>query len=177
MVYCPKCGKELSSDIKYCDRCGHKISEPFNRVDINIIREYAKNDWLDGVGFGIFILVVASVFLRYSWFLEEFSLWLKTWEFTGPTMVPPILIPPIFYFFILMGAWGILEGIIRIFLNGRLSKGLRDMIGGGFSLGIALILRTYAIGRLSASNILPAFLIVFALIIVVSGIVSGMDNK
>jgi len=177
LVYCPKCGKEQPPDTQYCDRCGQKINEPVNRVRIDLFRDYSKTEWLDGVGFGVFLIVVASVLLRYSWFFDEFSSWLKTWQYTGPTMIPPNLIPPIFYFFVLMGAWGILEGLIRISLGAKLSRGLRNMVGGGFSIGVAFILRTYSLGRLSHSNIFPAFIILFALMIIISGIVTGIDNR
>jgi hypothetical protein len=176
LVYCLKCGKELSLDAQYCDRCGHKVGDQLNTLNIRVGRIYSNTNWLDSVGFGIFLIAVAVVFLRYFWFFDELFRWLKTWELSGPTMLPTILIPPIFYFFILVGTWGILKGLIRISLGDRISKGLRDVVDGGFGLSVAMILRIYSIGRLSASNIFPTFLILFALMLIFSGIVSIIDK-
>lgn len=154
-----------------------KSKEINNRINDRRSYNNSNISWLDSVGFGVFLLIIAFIFLRYPWFIDEFIIWIKNWSIFGPYMAPITLIPPIYNFFILIGIWNILKGLLKIFLGVKILKSFKDIIEGGFDLGIALILRTYYLGKITAPNILSAFLILLGLTIILTGFVSIINEK
>jgi len=179
MVYCPNCGSQQPDDAVYCDRCGHKMSEPANRFDDRwwrYERRYERwerhhaPDYLDGVGFGVFLIAIAWVYLQYPWVWSEFVSWFQSWT-NGPTMLPALLVQPIVLFFLIMGAWGLIEGGLRV-VSGRFGRGIGNAVGGMFCFGIAYMVQLYGQGQLSGSSLLPGFIILIGAAIVVSAIVN-----
>jgi hypothetical protein len=181
MVYCPKCGKELPADAVFCDRCGQKMSEPVvpterweSRFERRMERRFERwenhgPDYLDGVGFGVFLIAVAWVYLQYPWVWEEFTAWFSGW-INGPTMLPLILAEPIVLFFMVMGGWSLIEGTLRV-VSGRVMKGLSNVIGSIGSLAIAYMMRLYGQGEINGSAILPYFIMIIGATIVLSAVV------
>ena len=189
MIYCPKCGKELPDDAAFCDRCGHKMSEsvshtpsrPFEgrwerrwerRMDRfeRMERLDRGPDYLDGVGFGVFIIAIAWVYLQYPWVWDEIMAWLRTWT-TGPMMLPLILAHPIFIFFVVMSAWGIIEGGLRM-ASGRVIRGLGNIVSALGSFAIAYMIQLFGQGSMSGSALLPGFIIIIGSSILLSAIVN-----
>jgi hypothetical protein len=182
MIYCPQCGKELQDDAAFCDRCGHKMGEPVSPADgrwrgwradriERRVERATRTDYLDGVGFGVFIIAVAWVYLQYPWVGTELVAWFQTWV-NGPTYLPVILVEPIFLFFIIMGVWGIAEGGLRM-ISGRISRGLGNVVSGLGNLAIAYLIRSYGQGLIGASGLLPGFVIIIGASIVLSAILSS----
>lgn len=183
MIYCPKCGKELPDDAAFCDRCGHKIGEPVgpfegrwrswytHRVESRLERASRGPDYLDGVGFGVFLITVAWVYLQYPWVTQEIIAWFHTWV-NGPTILPVILAEPIVLFFLIMGFWGLAEGGLRM-ISGRVTRGLGNIVGALGSFAIAYMVRSYGQGLIDGSSLLPGFIIIIGASIVLSAIVSS----
>jgi hypothetical protein len=181
MVYCPKCGKELPTDAVFCDRCGQKMSEPVAQIDKwegkferRIERRFERwdhhgPDYLDGVGFGVFLIAVAWVYLQFPWVWEELTAWFRGWV-SGPTMFPVILAEQIVLFFIVMGGWGLIEGALRV-ISGRVMKGFSNIIGAIGSLAIAYMIRLYGQGAISGSAILPYFIMIIGATVVLNAVV------
>jgi hypothetical protein len=185
MIYCPKCGKELPDDAAFCDRCGHKMGEPVpptppfegrwerrweRRMD-RIERLDRGPDYLGGVGFGVFLIAIAWVYLQYPWVWDEIVAWFRTWT-AGPTMLPLILAQPIFLFFVIMGAWGILEGGLRM-ASGRVMRGIGNIVSALGNFAIAYMVQLYGQGSISGSALLPGFIIIIGASIVLNAIVNS----
>jgi hypothetical protein len=128
-------------------------------------------DYLDGVGFGVFLIVVAWVYLQYPWVWDAIVAWFRTWT-NGPTMLPLILSQPIFLFFAMMGVWGILEGGLRM-VSGRVMRGLGNVVSALGSFALAYMIQLYGQGSLSGSALLPGFIIIIGASIVLSAIVNS----
>ncbi len=182
MIYCPRCGEELPDDAAFCDRCGQKIGEPVGSPDGRWGGRHARRverrleradraDYLGGVGFGVFLIAVAWVYLQYPWVTTEFVAWFQRWV-NGPTALPVILVEPIFLFFIIMGVWGLVEGGLRM-ISGRISRGLGNVVGALGSFAFAYLIRSYGQGLIDASGLLPAFIIIVGASIALSAVVSS----
>ena len=128
-------------------------------------------DYLDGVGFGVFLIAIAWVYIQYPWVWGEIAAWFRGWV-NGPTVLPLILTEPIFLFFVIMSAWGLVEGALRM-VSGRVAKGLGNIVGaiGGFA--VAYLIRLYGQGAISGTNLLPSFIIIIGASIVLIAIVSS----
>ncbi len=187
MVYCPKCGKALPGDAIFCDRCGQKMDESVSPFERRWRPRYPGrlewfersdrgSDYLDGVGFGVFLIAVAWVYLQYPWVWEEVVVWFRSWV-NGPTLLPIILTEPIFLFFVITSAWGLFEGTLRM-VSGRVAKGLGNVVGaiGGFTL--AYIIRLYGQGMIVGANLLPSFIIIIiGASIVLSAVVGSFSGS
>jgi hypothetical protein len=184
MVYCPKCGKELPVEAVYCDRCGQKIDEAASPFEERLKRRYERRfeqferfdrgpDYLDGVGFGVFLIAIAWVYLQYPWVWEEIVAWFSGWV-KGPTVLPLILTEPVFLFFVIMSTWGLVEGTLRI-VSGRVSKGLGNMVGAISGFAVAYLIRLYGQGAIIGTNLIPCFIIIIGASIVLSAIVNSFS--
>ena len=180
--YCPKCGKELPVDAVFCDRCGQKMDESASPFAGRWKHKYKRrseqfeisdrgSDYLDGVGFGVFLIAIAWVYLQYPWVWSEIVVWFRGWV-NGPTVLPLILTEPIFLFFVIMSTWGLVEGALRM-VSGRVAKGLGNIVGaiGGFA--VAYLVRLFGQGAISAAKLLPSFVIIIGASIVLSALVSS----
>jgi hypothetical protein len=182
-VYCPKCGKELPDDAAFCDRCGQKMGEPVtpskrgesrweSRWETRMERRFDRfdrHDYLDGVGFGVFLIGVAWVYLQYPWVWSELTAWFRSWV-NGPNTLPLILAEPIALFFTIMGGWGVVEGAIRM-VSGRFAKGLGNIVGGAGGLAIAYMIRLYGQGVIRGGDLLPYFIMIMGATIILSAVV------
>ena len=184
MVYCPKCGKELPADAAFCDKCGQKMDEPVSPFEGRWSRRFERRmkrrferfdrgpDYLDGVGFGVFLITVAWVYLQFPWVWEEVTAWFRSWV-NGPTMLPVILAEPIVLFFLVMGGWGLIEGALRV-VSGRVMRGVGNVVGALGSLAIAYMVRLYGQGAISGADILPFFIMIIGASVVLSAVVGSI---
>jgi hypothetical protein len=87
-------------------------------------------------------------------------------------MLPLILTEPIFLFFVIMSAWGLVEGALRM-VSGHIVKGIGNVVGaiGGFA--VAYLIRLFGQGAISGANLFPSFVIIIGASIVLSAIVSS----
>jgi hypothetical protein len=188
MIYCPQCGKELPDDAAFCDRCGHKMGEPVppvppfggrweHRFERRMERLKRLDRWdrgpdyLDGVGFGVFLIAIAWVYLQYPWVWGEIVAWFRGWV-NGPTILPVMLAEPLFLFFVIMGTWGILEGGLRM-ASGRAMRGVGNVVGALGSFAIAYMIQLYGQGAIGGDFLLPGFIIIIGASIVLSAIVNS----
>ena len=168
MKHCPRCGKELPDEAEYCTRCGEHVgllgSERRHR--------YASTSWLDGVGFGVFLIAAAWVIIQFPFFWGDLVAWAQTFS-SGITMPPAVLVEPLAVFFTIEGWWGIGQGVIRGVSGGSPSQAVSDIVGGCLWLAFVYVLRGYAAGIISPSFIVPFFIIGIGVSVLVSGLVSG----
>lgn len=187
MVYCPKCGKELPVDAVFCDKCGHKMGEPVQpseelwsgrferRVERRFEVENHGSDYLGGVGFGVFLIAIAWVYIQFPWVWTEITAWFRGWV-NGPTMIPVILVEPVVLFFMVMSVWGLIEGSIRV-ISGRVMKGLMNIVGALSGLAIAYMINLYGQGAISSADILPFLIMIIGASVVLNAIIGAMTRS
>ena len=174
MVSCPRCGKELPEEAVYCDRCGQRLGGqtigPAGEARGRWRRR--EPDYMGGIGFGVFLIVVAWVFLQYpsvgQWFID----WLRGWGTYGPTALPIVLAEPASLFSLAFGGWQILSGFIRWGVGGRHSAAVSDVIGGIFGVSLGYALREYGAGVIAWGSMLPIFIILVGGSILLSALFS-----
>lgn len=132
-------------------------------------QRFDRNDYLDGVGFGVFLIVVAWIYLQYPWVWGELTAWFRSWV-NGPNTLPLILAEPFALFFTIMGGWGIVEGALRM-VSGRFTKGLGNIVGGAGGLVIAYMIRLYGQGAIRSGDLLPYFIMIMGATIILSTII------
>jgi hypothetical protein len=86
-------------------------------------------------------------------------------------MLPLILAHPIFIFFVVMSAWGIIEGGLRM-ASGRVIRGLGNIVSALGSFAIAYMIQLFGQGSMSGSALLPGFIIIIGSSILLSAIVN-----
>ena len=183
LVYCPKCGKELTEKATFCDRCGQRLGEsrstPFfeDRISKRIEKTLDRHgpDYLDGIGFGVFLIAAAWTFLQFPLVFDDLLFWMRTWR-NGLTMLPMVLIEPLVLFFIIMGSWGIIEGAIRI-TSGRIAKGIGNIVSGLGSLALAYLFRSYGNGIIAETAIIPSLVIIIGASVVLSSIFNSIIDR
>jgi hypothetical protein len=87
-------------------------------------------------------------------------------------MLPLILAQPIFLFFVIMGAWGILEGGLRM-ASGRVMRGIGNIVSALGNFAIAYMVQLYGQGSISGSALVPGFIIIIGASIVLNAIVNS----
>ena len=174
MVYCRKCGETLPEDAAYCRRCGERVVlEPRKE---HVFNRNLRTAWIDGLGFGVFLLTVAWMILEYPFFWGEFVSWLMS-LLGGITMIPVSIVEPAAVFLTIMGGWGIVKGVTRGFIGGSYGQAVIDIVSGCLNFFLADLLRRYAVGTVAPSFIIPAFVIFIGLSIIASGLVTGWIDR
>jgi uncharacterized RDD family membrane protein YckC len=73
------------------------------------LREWGERDFLEGIGFGVFLLVVATIAFNYPGIHRVLFSWVRGWGMSGLTPVPGELLPPLYWFYTAMGTWSVIS--------------------------------------------------------------------
>jgi hypothetical protein len=187
-MYCQRCGKELASGAAYCQYCGTKVGE-YSPADWWWERQRwrwerreerrERHDWepIDAAwgavaGVGYLIIIGLMVF----WYPDVLTLvvkYLESWGTYGHPVLPGhALGQAMIFLFASCGVWGIVTSGLRLVLTSRLTKSLRGVVGGLFSLYIAFILGSFYGRALSGAGLVLAFFVGLAAMIVVDSMIS-----
>jgi len=95
--------------------------------------EWGERDILDGVGFIVFLLVVATIALNYPGVHRVLFSWVRGWGVSGLTTVPGELLPPLYWFFTSMVTWSMISAAIKYFSWWNSWYAAQDLVGGVFN--------------------------------------------
>lgn len=123
-----------------------------------LARERRRGDPLGLAGFGVFLIIVATVVLMYPDVFSNIVAWFRTWS-AGPTMIPISLVWPLAWFLAASGVWGLIVAAIRIVGIFSPRNGVSDAFGGIFMLVVAFLLREYAMNLISVNVLWPSIVI------------------
>ena len=117
---------------------------------------------------GVLLIVLASIAINYPQINVVIVNWFRSWTVSGITPIPRVLFVPLYWFFIVMGSWGIFSGLIRYISGWRVWKAPDDVFGGIFSISVAYLVQYYGEGLFGWSVLVAAFFIFLGARIVLS---------
>jgi uncharacterized RDD family membrane protein YckC len=124
------------------------------------------SDWGDGVdplnsaGFGVFLIVVATIALNFPGLTSVLVEWVRSWSVSGVSWPPSELATPAYWFFMAMGSWGIIKAAIRYMMNWSPHRVPQDIVGGAFDFLIAYLVQTYGFSFFTWRVVVPLFIVV-----------------
>lgn len=121
--------------------------------------EWGERDFLGGVGFGVFLLVVATIALNYPGVHRVLFDWVRSWGASGLTPVPAQLLPPLYWLFTAMGAWSIISAVIRYYSGWNSWRAAQDVVGGVFNFLMVYLIQRYGTAAFTWRMLFPAFLV------------------
>ncbi len=180
-MYCHRCGKELTPDAAYCHSCGARVGEysPSDWWRERRKERWERHDWepLDAawgvvVAVGYLIIIGLMVF----WYPDVFTLVVKYFEswqnYSYPVLPPHALGEVLIFLFSACGVWGIVGAGLRLAFTSRFARPLRDVVGGLFSLYVALILTEFYANVLKGSGLVLLFFVGLAGMVLLQGMIT-----
>ena len=165
MPYCNNCGAQISDEDEYCPSCGAPTkARPIPRR--RRPRRYARDDELcfgreprgDPLGvieFGLFLLIVGSVYLYNPSILTEFVGWVEQMADLGVAIRPPATLnASATLFFGLIGASNLFTAVVRVLVDKVWERILQDVLTGVGFLSFAYLVRLYGQHLITWTNVL-----------------------
>lgn len=180
MPYCPRCGKEVSNEIKFCPQCGGALdatAQP-EGSEINVRVPVRANipqrtDLLGLVSAGIILVILGFTYFRYTIDFSVITNYIQNMANSKVFVKPPlVLIDPMIFFFYAVGVWGIILSGLRVFLEKSVRKALSDLFGCFFAFFCAFLLSNYAANVLTTRMVGAYFIIAIGLLIAANALVS-----
>jgi uncharacterized RDD family membrane protein YckC len=132
------------------------------------LRELGERDFLEGIGFGVFLLVVATIAFNYPGIHRVLFNWVRGWGMSGLTPVPGELLPPLYWFFTAMGTWSVISAVIRYYSGWNSWRAAQDLVGGVFNFFMVYMIQRYGTAAFTWNVLFPAFLVFVGAQIVIS---------
>ncbi len=132
------------------------------------LREWGERDFLEGIGFGVFLLVVATIALNYPGIHRVLFSWVRGWGVSGLTSVPGQLLPPLYWFFTAMGTWSLISAVIRYYSGWNSWRATQDLVGGVFNFFMVYLIQRYGASAFTWNILFPTFLVFVGAQIVIS---------
>jgi len=171
MPYCRKCGAEYQEGAKFCTKCSSSITEEWRPPRDECFGEKKQEtDYIGLVSFGIFLLVVAYLFLTNPWLGEEIVSFFTN-LFDGKFLPSGELIYVFTLFLILIGASSFVTAGIRAAIKQPFKKSLSDVFGGVAFITFAYLVNRYNQGVLDWQIALVIEIIIIGILIILYGII------
>ncbi len=132
------------------------------------LREMGEQDFLEGIGFGVFLLVVATIAMNYPGIHRVLFSWVRGWGESGLTPVPGELLPALYWFFTAMGTWSVISAVIRYYSGWNSWRAAQDLVGGVFNFFMVYLIQRYGTAAFTWNILFPAFLVFVGAQIVIS---------
>jgi len=150
---------------------GFEFDRPIRRSvssDWAEFSEWGERDFLEGVGFGVFLLVVATIALNYPGIHRVLFDWVRSWGVFGLTPVPGQLMPPLYWFFTAMGTWSLISAVIRYYSGWNSWRATQDLVGGVFNFFLVYLIQRYGTAAFTWRILFPAVLVFVGAQVVIS---------
>jgi uncharacterized RDD family membrane protein YckC len=116
-------------------------------------------DPLDSAGFGVFLIVVATIALNFPGLSTVLVEWVRSWSASGVSWPPSELATPVYWFFMAMGSWSIIEAVIRYLMNWSPHKAPQGIVGGVFNFLLAYLVQYYGFSFFSWRVVVPLVIV------------------
>lgn len=130
----------------------------------------SEADPLDSAGFGVFLIVVATIALNYQGLHIVLVEWVRSWGVSGLSWPPADLAPAAYWFFMAMGSWSIISATIRYLTGWSPWRAPQDIVGGVFNFLLAYLVRSYGFEFFTWSVMVPLFIVLIGAQIMIGGL-------
>ena len=171
--YCPKCGTQVSPDMKFCANCGTPLGVGVRPPSARIRGGRAKMpDILGFASVGVILILLALTYIRHPINTSVMVDYLGNMGRQGVFIKPPlILLDAVILFFYAAGVWGIILSGLRIVLERDVSKALSDLVGGFFSMLLAYLATNYRADVFTGRTTLAYFIVGIGLVVIVNAVI------
>jgi len=172
MLNCPKCGEEVSPEMKFCPRCGASLAAA--RPSTFQVREKVPKgpDVLGLASAGVILIILALTYLRNPIVPSVIIDYLESMGNQGAFIKPPsILLNAAIFFLYAVGLWGIVQAGLRLVFQRSVGKALGDLVGAFFSFFLAFLLARYDVNVFTGRMTLAFFIIGLGLLVIANAIV------
>lgn len=128
-------------------------------------------DPLDSAGFGVFLVVAASITLNFPDLAVTLVEWIRGWGVSGVSWPPSELVTPVYWFLMAMGSWSIISAAIRYLMNWKPYRAPQDVVGGAFNFLLAYMVQYYGFSFFSWRIVVPLFIVFVGAQMLVSSLV------
>jgi uncharacterized RDD family membrane protein YckC len=134
------------------------------------------SDWGDGVdpldsaGFGVFLIVIATLALNFQGLSTVLVEWVRSWSVSGVSWPPSELATPAYWFFMAMGSWSIIEAVIRYLMNWSPYKAPQGIVGGVFNFLLAYFVQFYGLSFFNWRVMVPLLIVMVGAQMLVGGL-------
>lgn len=189
MVNCPKCGAEVKEEDNFCINCGASLAPEVMKTARDESRYSRERDACFGerererdlsglVSFGMFLLIVGSVFLVNPNIISDFQLWIEQ-MINEQGLVRPTggLINSATIFFGLIGLSNFFTAGIRLLVYKARRRALTDILSGVALTLFAYLIYLYGGDVLTWQVVLAIEAVVVGLLVILYSIVRYMFLK
>jgi hypothetical protein len=171
MPYCKRCGAEYQEGAKFCIKCGSSITEEWKPPRDECFGEKKQEtDYIGLASFGIFLLIVAYLFLTNPLLGEDIVSFFT--NLSDAKFLPSGRLIDIFtLFLILIGAWSFVEAGIRAAIKQPFRKSLSGVFTGVAFIIFAYLVSRYSQGTLDWQIALVLEIIIIGILIILYGII------
>ena len=120
-----------------------------------------KFDPLSIVNFGVFLVVSSTILVNTPTTIGAFIGWVASIPEAGFTAPPNVLLQAAYWFFMAMGIWGIVSGVLRYVLRIYPLKSVQEVFNGVFNLVLALFLNFYMQGVFNLTYFVGTLIVFF----------------
>jgi hypothetical protein len=129
---------------------------------------YRGGDFLGAVSFGVFIIIVAVIWLSNPKFPFQIIDYFRSFETYGrPVLPPPNLLSLIGDFAVAFGTWLIILGALRIVFQLYAWRSIGDMVGGIFFIYVSHLISDFVQNRKDVAMIFPLVIIGLGVAVIV----------
>lgn len=128
-----------------------------------------KFDPFSIVNFGVFLVVSTTIVVNTPTAIGTLFGWIASIPEAGFTVPPDVLLLAGYWFFMAMGVWGVVAGVLRYVLRVYPLKSVQEGFNGLFNLVLAVFIRFYMQGVFNLTYFLGA-VIVFIVAQIIFGI-------
>lgn len=146
MSHCPKCGGEVSTEMKFCPKCGaslHVTALPSAKK--KRLNGDKDSNVLTILSLGVILIVLA---ITYMLFPLDFSIvitYFKAMANQGIVLKPPpSLLKPVIFFLNAIGIWTLVLAGLSLVVWRRVKKAIENLVGGLFIFVLAFLVNRYS---------------------------------
>lgn len=170
MSHCPKCGGEVSAEMKFCPKCGASTRvTPHPATERKGVNGDKESNILNLLTLGVILIVLAITYLQFPINSSIIINYFKNMANQGIVLKPPLsLLQPLIFFLHAMGIWTLVLAGLHLVLLRRMKKAIENLTGGLFTFVLAFLVNSYSTDVISGRITLAYLAIAVGSLVVVN---------
>ena len=126
------------------------------------LEDMRKFDPFSILNFGVFLVVSATILVNTPTTIGALIGWIASIPEAGLTAPPNVILQAAYWFYMAMGVWGIVAGVLRYFFRVYPLKSVQEVFNGVFGLVLAVFIRFYMQGVFNLTYFVGSVVVFFA---------------